>query len=117
MVIRRIRYFRQQCSASLAGQKFNWLALLGYAGREIGAQSIRAGDMFLVYSAVIDLVSEPGGDSVFWKTTRVVPHKIRPLRKAQGRFAAFVNDAIAEVKPDKVLVARKPENLGARTDP
>ena len=75
------------------------------------------GDMFLVYSAVIDLVSEPGGDSVFWKTTRVVPHKIRPLRKAQGRFAAFVNDAIAEVKPDKVLVARKPENLGARTDP
>jgi len=41
MVIRRIRYFRQQCSASLAGQKFNSLALLGYAGREIGAQSIR----------------------------------------------------------------------------
>jgi len=31
MFIRRIRCFRQQCSASLADQKFNWLHLLGYA--------------------------------------------------------------------------------------
>jgi len=73
------------------------------------ASYIQLSDMLLVYSAVIDLVPELGNDSVLWKTTRVVPRELRSLRRAPGRFQAYVQDAISEVKVDKVLVAREPE--------
>jgi hypothetical protein len=77
--------------------------------RALFASYISLGNMLLVYSAVIDLVPEVGSDRVFWKPTRVVPRGIRSLRKAPGRFAAFVSEAIGEVEVDKVLVAREPE--------
>jgi hypothetical protein len=72
---------------------------------------VRVGDVILAYYTIVDLAPEINSDYVLWKSIRITPGQIRPLRRAPGEFANFVENARAETKTDMFLVQRSPEDL------
>lgn len=72
---------------------------------------VRIGDVILAYYIIVDLAPEINSDYVIWRSVRIIPGQIRPLRGMPGEFANFVEYARTETKADMFLVQGSPEDI------
>jgi len=82
--------------------------------RTLVADYVSVGNVILAYYTLADLVPEIGSDHVLWRSVRITPGQIRPLRMASGDFSDFVEYARQESNIEMFLVRRSPEDILAR---
>src|SRR5262249_4200995 len=83
--------------------------------RTLVVNYVRIKDLILAYYMLVDLVPEISSHHVVWRSVRIIPGKIRPVRSTAQDFANFVEQARTETNVNMFLVQRSPEGASPTT--